>query len=75
MSGCTLSAELQRSRPHDLCVIAMIRRDRAADLVLVVATGVGADVDAGDELDPVEIGGAVDPPRRLRLGRHVLVGN
>jgi hypothetical protein len=36
----------------------MVRRDGAADLVLVVATGIGADVDAGDELDPVEIGEA-----------------
>jgi hypothetical protein len=29
MPGCTLAAELHRRSPHDLRVIAMIRRDRA----------------------------------------------
>ena len=53
----------------------MVGRDRAADLVPVVTTGIGADVDAGDELDPVEIGETADAPCGLRLGRHVLVGN
>ena len=53
----------------------MIGRDRAADLVPVVAAGIGADVDAGDELDPVEIGETADASRGLRLRRHVLVGN
>ena len=78
-AGCGIGGGLlmtqRRCRAHDLRIVAMIGRDRAADLVLVVAAGIGADIDAGDELDPVEIGKAADPPRRLRLGRHVLVGN
>ena len=53
----------------------MIRRHRRADLVLGLAIGVGADIDAGHELDPVEVGEACDAARRLCLGRTVLVGN
>ncbi len=51
----------------------MVGRDRGADLVLLLAHGVAADVDPGDEFDPVEIGEAADPPRRLRLRGLVLV--
>ena len=55
-------------RAHDLRIVAMVGRDRGADLVLVLAHRIGADVDARDELQPVEIGEAVDPARSLRLG-------
>jgi hypothetical protein len=58
---------VRRNVAHQLGIVAMVRRHRAPDLVLVVAVGVGADVDAGDELEPVEIGEAGDAPRRLRL--------
>ena len=53
----------------------MIGCHRAADLVLVVTACIGADIDTRDELDPVQIGKPTDPPRGLRLRRHVLVGN
>jgi hypothetical protein len=54
-------------QPHRLRVVTMIGRDRGADLVLLLAHGVGADVDPGDELDPIEIGETADTARRLRL--------
>jgi hypothetical protein len=46
----------------------MVGGDRGADLVLVLAVRVGADVDAGDELDAVEIAEAADAAAGLRLG-------
>src|SRR5690606_13612497 len=69
------SGELRRDRAHQRSVVAMVGRDGSADLILVLAVGVSADVDAGDELDAVEIAEPVDATARLRLRRVVLVGH
>src|SRR5690606_32124042 len=52
--------DLRRDRAHHRGVIAVIGGDRGTDLVLVLAVGVGPDVDAGDEFDAVEITEPVD---------------
>ena len=48
---------------HVLRVIAMVGHHRAFDFVLLLSVRVTADVDPGDELNPVKIGKAVDAPR------------
>src|SRR5690625_1557727 len=61
--------------PHELRVVPVVWRHCGADFVLIVAEGIGADVDPGDELQAIEIGKAADAPGSLSLRRLVLVGD
>jgi hypothetical protein len=69
------TTELEARGAHQRGVVAMVRRDGRPDLVLVITAGIGADIDAGDELYAVQIGETADAPCGLRFRRHVLVGN
>src|SRR5690606_34106566 len=63
----SLRLRCRTGHAHEGGIILVIRRHRRADLVLLLAVGVGADVDPRHELEPVEIGKAADATRGLGL--------
>ena len=71
--GRRLRRRPRRHRAHVRGVVLVVGGDGDPDLVLVLAAGVLADVDPGQELEAVQVREAPDAPLGLRLGRAVLV--
>ena len=59
---------------HGCSVVLVVARHRLANVVLILAIAVLADVDAGHEFDPIEIREPRDTAGVLRLWRIILVG-
>lgn len=65
----TAGRALVRRRSHQGGIFTVVRSNGRADVVLLIAIAVGADIDLRDKLDPIEIGKAADPAGGLCFTR------